>query len=132
MSAAARGAPISGWDGLMEEGGWVGVAYRSLCLSLTGSRPVARRACVCVCVTGTLCFPLMNSLVSHLKRTVRPRAAIRSLLALLTNIMAGVSRSPSHFGFSTLLAPFSPLVHSWNENTASLIFFFSFYTFKTS
>lgn len=58
---------------------------------------------VCVCVTGPLCFLLMNSLVSILKRTApvlsRLRAAIRSLMALLTNIWAGVTVAGYALGF---------------------------------
>lgn len=64
------------------------------------------RVCVCVCVTEPLCFLLMNSLVSLLKRTVRPRASIRSLMVLLTNIRAGVSRRRHTLGFPLCLHPF--------------------------
>lgn len=59
---------------------------------------------LCVCVTGPLCFLLMNSLVSVLKRPARVlsrlRAAIRSLMALLTNIWAWRHRRRLRFGFS--------------------------------
>lgn len=69
----------NGREGEREEGGGV---------PLTSSQSVTLS--VCVCVTGPLCFLLMNSLVSVLKRTARVlsrlRATIRSLMALLTNI----------------------------------------------
>lgn len=56
-------------------------------------------------LTEPLCFLLMNSLISVLKRTARVRsclrAAIRTLMALLTNIWAGVTLG--HFIFLRLL-----------------------------
>lgn len=54
-------------------------------------------------LTGPLCFLLMNSLVSVLKRTARVlsclRAAIRGLMVLLTNIWAGVTGAYFTLGF---------------------------------
>lgn len=54
-------------------------------------------------LTGPLCFLLMNSLVSVLKRTARVRlclrAAIRGLMVLLTNIWAGVTVAYFTLGF---------------------------------
>lgn len=60
---------------------------------------------VSLSLTGPLCFLLMNSLISVLKRTARVlpclRAAIRPLMVLLTNIWAGVAVTHFHFGFSS-------------------------------
>lgn len=82
--------------GVMEEQNGRGVGqYLSLHLSQS----------VSLSLTGPLCFLLMNSLISVLKRTARVlpclRAAIRPLMVLLTNIWAGVTVTHFHFGFSS-------------------------------
>lgn len=57
-------------------------------------------------LTGPLCFLLMNSLVSVLKRTARVlsclRAAIRGLMVLLTNIWAASPEPISLWVFLSL------------------------------
>lgn len=79
---------------------------------LTSSQSVS----LSLSLTGPLCFLLMNSLVSVLKRTARVllclRAAIRGLMVLLTNIWAGVTVAHLTFFFSAYLHFFTSEVLS--------------------
>lgn len=78
-------------------------------------------------LTGPLCFLLMNSLISVLKRTARIllclRAAIRGLMVLLTNIWAGVTVAHFNLGFLLPVFTFSHQIFKIGLQAHTLYFY---------